>query len=208
VGAALRPLVRVLVVDDHPVVRDGMELLAHTCSTIRIVGYAATAKEALRVAPELNPSLILLDLRLPDMLAPEVIRELRAIVPNAKVVIFTAYPDHPALEAALEAGAYGFLPKDASRTDLVAAIMRTMQPGVAETRRDDGSRRGSGPSIIARREYDVLRRVATGETNHEIASAMNLSPNTVKAYLRNAMQKLDARNRVEAISRAREAGLL
>lgn len=196
------------MVDDHPVVRDGMELLAHTCSTIRIVGYAPTAKEALRIAPELNPCLILLDLRLPDMLAPELIRELRAVVPDAKVVIFTAYPDHPALDAALEAGAYGFLPKDASRTDLVAAILRTMQPGSLEAPREERHHRRGAPSLIARREYDVLRRVATGETNHEIASAMNLSLNTVKAYLRNAMQKLDARNRVEAISRAREAGLL
>ena len=207
-GAALRPLVRVLVVDDHPVVRDGMELLAHSCSTIQIVGYAPSAKEALRIAPAVQPSLILLDLRLPDMLAPELIRELRIVVPDAKVVIFTAYPDHPALDAALEAGAYGFLPKDASRTDLVAAIMRTMQPGAVEAWREDRHPRRGAPSLIARREYDVLRRVATGETNCEIASAMNLSPNTVKAYLRNAMQKLDARNRVEAISRAREAGLL
>lgn len=206
-GAVLKPVVRVLVVDDHPVVRDGMELLAHTCSTVQIVGYAPTGKEAVRIAPAVNPHLILLDLRLPDMLAPELIRELRAVVPGAKVVIFTAYPDHPALDAALEAGAYGFLPKDASRTDLIAAITRTMQPGAAASRDDRHHRRGA-PSVIARREYDVLRRVATGETNHEIASAMNLSPNTVKAYLRNAMQKLDARNRVEAISRAREAGLL
>jgi two-component system, NarL family, nitrate/nitrite response regulator NarL len=201
------PAVRVLVVDDHPVVRDGMELLAHTCSTVRIAGYAATGKEALRIAPAVDPNVILLDLRLPDMLAPELIRELRALVPGARIVIFTAYPDHPALDAALEAGAYGFLPKDASRTDLVAAIARTMQPGAAASPDERHQRRG-GPSPIARREYDVLRRVATGETNHEIASAMNLSPNTVKAYLRNAMQKLDARNRVEAISRAREAGLL
>lgn len=199
---------RVLVVDDHPVVRDGMELLAHTSSSIRIVGYAPSGKEALRIAPAVNPCLILLDLRLPDMLAPELIRELRIVAPSAKVVIFTAYPDHPALDAALEAGAYGFLPKDASRTDLVAAIMRTMQPGAPEDARDGGRLRRGGTALIARREYDVLRRVATGETNHEIASAMNLSPNTVKAYLRNAMQKLDARNRVEAISRAREAGLL
>ena len=133
-GAVLKPVVRVLVVDDHPVVRDGMELLAHTCSTVQIAGYAPTGKEALRIAPAVNPHLILLDLRLPDMLAPELIRELRAVVPNAKVVIFTAYPDHPALDAALEAGAYGFLPKDASRTDLVAAITRTMQPGAARPR--------------------------------------------------------------------------
>jgi DNA-binding NarL/FixJ family response regulator len=99
-------------------------------------------------------------------------------------------------------------PKDASRMDLVAGIMRAMRPQSAEPARDVTSPRRDAHSPIARREYDVLRRLATGETNSEIATAMQLSPNTVKAYLRNLMQKLRARNRVEAISRAREMGLL
>jgi DNA-binding NarL/FixJ family response regulator len=201
-------IVRVLVVDDHPVVRDGVEMLAHTNPNIQIAGYAASGHDALRIAPGLQPDVILLDLRLPDMLAPELIRELRSSVPRAKVVLFTAYPDHPAVGAALEAGAYGMFPKDASRMDLVAGIMRAMRPQSAEPARDVTSLRRDAHSPIARREYDVLRRLATGETNSEIATAMQLSPNTVKAYLRNLMQKLRARNRVETISRAREMGLL
>ena len=201
-------IVRVLVVDDHPVVRDGVEMLARTNPNIQIVGYAATGGDALRIAPELRPDVILLDLRLPDILAPELIRELRASVPFAKVVLFTAYPDHPAVGAALEAGAYGVFPKDATRMDLVAGIMRAMRPDAAIPAREGHSVRRDTHAPIARREYDVLRRLATGETNAEIATAMQLSPNTVKAYLRNLMQKLRARNRVEAISRAREMGLL
>jgi two-component system, NarL family, nitrate/nitrite response regulator NarL len=200
--------VRVLVVDDHPVVRDGVEMLARTNPNIQIAGYAASGHDALRIAPEVRPDVILLDLRLPDMLAPELIRELRVSVPGAKVVLFTAYPDHPAVGAALEAGAYGVFPKDASRMDLVAGIMRAMRPEGAEPAPNGSSLRRDTHSPIARREYDVLRRLATGETNAEIATAMQLSPNTVKAYLRNLMQKLRARNRVEAISRAREMGLL
>jgi DNA-binding NarL/FixJ family response regulator len=200
--------VRVLVVDDHPVVRDGVEMLARTNPNIQIAGYAASGHDALRIAPEVRPDVILLDLRLPDMLAPELIRELRVSVPAAKVVLFTAYPDHPAVGAALEAGAYGVFPKDASRMDLVAGIMRAMRPEGAEPAPNGSSLRRDTHSPIARREYDVLRRLATGETNSEIATAMQLSPNTVKAYLRNLMQKLRARNRVEAISRAREMGLL
>jgi DNA-binding NarL/FixJ family response regulator len=199
--------VRVLVVDDHPVVRDGVEMLAQSCSGIALAGYAASGKEALDIVERAQPHVILLDLRLPDVLAPELIRALRERT-TAKIVLFTAYPDHPAVGAALDAGADGMLPKDASRMDLVEGITRAMRPD------GDGGRRASGPqrrdarSPIARREYDVLRRVATGETNLEIADAMNLSPNTIKAYLRTCMQKLDARNRVEAISRAREMGLL
>ena len=201
-------IVRVLVVDDHPVVRDGVEMLARTNPNLQIVGYAASGSDALRIAPELRPDVILLDLRLPDILAPELIRELRATVPFAKVVLFTAYTDHPAVGAALEAGAYGVFPKDATRMDLVAGIMRAMRPDAAVPQREGYSLRRDTHAPIARREYDVLRRLATGETNSEIATAMQLSPNTVKAYLRNLMQKLRARNRVEAISRAREMGLL
>ncbi len=203
----MSPPVRVLVVDDHPVVRDGVEMLARTHPAIQIAGYAPSGHEGLRLAAALHPDVILLDLRLPDMLAPEIIGALRGCAPRAKVVLFTAYPDHPAVGAALDAGAYGVLPKDATRMDLVAGITRAMQPDGAEPLREPGSRRDAH-SLIARREYDVLRRLATGETNSEIADALQLSLNTVKAYLRTLMQKLHARNRVEAISRARELGLL
>ena len=92
--------------------------------------------------------------------------------------------------------------------DLVAGIMRAMRPDAALPLREGYAQRRDAHAPIARREYDVLRRLATGETNSEIAIAMQLSPNTVKAYLRNLMQKLRARNRVETISRAREMGLL
>ena len=122
-------------------------------------------------------------------------------------MIFTAYPDHPAVCAALDAGACGIVAKDAARTDLAAVIVGAMR-GEETCRITAHAIPNRSAYHGGRREYDVLRRVAIGETNHEIAEAMNLSPNTVKAYLRNLMQKLDARNRVEAISRAREAGLL
>lgn len=197
--------IRVFVVDDHPVVRDGVALLANTSRKIEVVGYAATGKSALEMAGTARPDVILLDLRLPDMLAPELIGALRAIVPFARIVVFTAYPDHPAVRAALEAGACGVVPKDAARTDLVSVITGASLGEEAVVAYHPAAR---PKALVGRREYDVLRRVAIGETNQEIAEAMCLSPNTVKAYLRNLMQKLDARNRVEAISRAREVGLL
>ncbi|HTV92963.1 MAG TPA: response regulator transcription factor [Verrucomicrobiae bacterium] len=203
--AVLAPI-RLLVVDDHPVVRDGVALLATSTRHIELVGYAPNGKAALELAESAAPDVILCDLRLPDMLAPELIALLRRCVPNARIVIFTAYPDHPAVCAALEAGACGIVAKDAARTDLSAVIIGAMQGEELVTVHSSLPNRAR--TMVGRREYDVLRRVAIGETNLEIAEAMNLSPNTVKAYLRNLMQKLDARNRVEAISRAREAGLL
>ena len=204
-GEGVSEVIRVFVVDDHPVVRDGVALLASTSRKIEIVGYAATGKSSLEMVASARPHVILLDLRLPDMLAPELISALRAIVPSARIVVFTAYPDHPAVRAALDAGACGVVPKDAARTDLVSVILGASLSEEAMIAYHPSAR---PKALVGRREYDVLRRVAIGETNQEIADAMCLSPNTVKAYLRNLMQKLDARNRVEAISRAREVGLL
>ena len=198
-------VVRVFVVDDHPVVRDGVAMLADASHRIEIVGYAATGKSAIEQITAAHPHVILLDLRLPDILASELIGVFLRAVPDARIVVFTAYPDHPAVRAALEAGACGVLPTDAARTDLVAVITGAALGDEALVSYQPAQR---AHGLVGRREYDVLRRVAIGETNQEIAAAMCLSPNTVKAYLRNLMQKLDARNRVEAISRAREVGLL
>ncbi len=197
--------IRLMDVDDHPVVRDGVALLSTSTRRIELVGYAPNGKAAIELAASAAPDVILLDLRLPDMLAPELIGVLRRILPEARIVIFTAYPDHPAVCAALEAGACGIVAKDAARTDLAAVIVGAIHG--EESSAVHRSVPNRARTMVGRREYDVLRRVAIGETNQEIAEAMNLSPNTVKAYLRNLMQKLDARNRVEAISRAREAGL-
>ncbi|HEV3154307.1 MAG TPA: response regulator transcription factor [Candidatus Baltobacteraceae bacterium] len=205
-AAVLTRDVGILVVDDHPVVRDGVEMLAQSSRHLRVVGYAATGAAALEIAQGCKPDIILLDVRLPDMLAPDLVRALQLRAPASKIILFTAYPDHPAVTAALEAGAYGVWPKDTARMDLAAAIARTMQQDSPESARDDSPRQRD--TLIARREYDVLRRVARGETNGEIAEAMALSLNTVKTYLRNVMHKLGARNRVEAISKARERGLL
>jgi two-component system, NarL family, nitrate/nitrite response regulator NarL len=204
-GGGMNAPVRVFVVDDHPVVRDGVSMLADASRKIEVVGYAATGKSAVEQIAEAQPHVVLLDLRLPDMLASELIGVFRKAVPHARIVVFTAYPEHPAVRAALEAGACGVIPKDAARTDLVSVIVGAALGDDALVGYQPAQR---AASLVGRREYDVLRRVAIGETNQEIAAAMCLSPNTVKAYLRNLMQKLDARNRVEAISRAREVGLL
>ena len=181
-------------------------MLASSNRRIELVGYASSGKAALELVESAAPDVILCDLRLPDMLAPELIGMLRRAVPDARIVIFTAYPDHPAVCAALEAGACGIVAKDARAPILPRSSWARC--GAKRLPEFEYSLPNRARTMVGRREYDVLRRVAIGETNHEIAEAMNLSPNTVKAYLRNLMQKLDARNRVEAISRAREAGLL
>jgi two-component system, NarL family, nitrate/nitrite response regulator NarL len=205
--------VRVLVVDDHRVVLEGVALLVKSDPTIAVVGDARSADEAIRVARRVRPDVILLDLRLPDMLATEAVPLLRMAAPQARILLFTAYAGHAAVKAAIDAGVDGCLLKDVSDTELVDAVkriargVRMMDPRLAKDTLPGRQKKVPAPSLT-RREYGVLRRVAMGETNPEIAEAMGLSRNTVKAYVQTTLQKLGARNRVEAITRAQEFGLL
>jgi DNA-binding NarL/FixJ family response regulator len=175
------------------------------------VGSAESGRTALERAPQLSPDLVLLDLRLPDMLAPEVVVGLRELVPAARVVVFTAHGDHHGVQAALDAGAHGALLKDAAAIDLVAALRRVLRgERVTDPRLLPGEagRAAQARSGLTRREYEVLRLAAQGRTNPEIAECTGLARNTVKTYLQAALHKLGARNRVEAIGKASEAGLL
>lgn len=205
--------VRVLVVDDHPVVTYGVTLLLRSEPGIVLVGSARTGREALEVVDTLRPDVVLLDLRLPDMLATEVVRRMRGAVPDVRVILFTAYADHAALPEALASGVSGCLLKDVTTADLAAAIHRAHQGLTVTDPRIEGSAGGRLREALyraglTRREYEVLRLVAAGNTNPEIAEELGLARNTVKTYLQSAMGKLGARNRVEAIAKASEARLL
>jgi two-component system nitrate/nitrite response regulator NarL len=202
---------RVMVVDDHPVVRDGVALLLRADPALTVVGGAESGRAALEAAPRLRPDVVLLDLRLPDMLAPEVITGLRRCAPHARVVVFTAHGDHEGVRAALDAGAVGCLLKDAATIDLVRTVRRVLagervvDPRVLDGEIPTGAMARTG---LTRREYEVLRLAAQGRTNPEIAELLGLTRNTVKTYLQSVLQKVGARNRVEAISKASEVGLL
>ncbi len=205
--------VRVLVVDDHPVVVQGVSMLVRDDPRITVVGDARSGADALVAVRELEPDVILLDLRLPDMLASESTRVLLDARPGVEILIFTAHSEHPALQLALSAGARGALLKDVADADLADAILRTAGgERVLDSRfeQDPAAWRAPANSTVdlTRREYEILRRVAMGETNPEIAEALHLSRNTVKTYLQSALHKLGARNRVDAIVKAGEAGLL
>jgi DNA-binding NarL/FixJ family response regulator len=205
--------ISVLVVDDHPIVLDGVRHLVDSTSWITLAGYARTGREAITLAEQTQPDVVLLDLRLPDMLGPEVVRGIQHGAPGAKVLIFTAYPDHAAVEPALAAGAKAVILKDADRADLVDVIRRvgageslgtTATSGETSRRFADKLRR----CALTRREYDILRRISMGQTNPEIAVALGLTRNTVKTYVQSALNKLGARNRIEALNRLSELGLL
>jgi two-component system nitrate/nitrite response regulator NarL len=206
-------VVRVLVADDHPIVVDGVTLALQRTSWLQVAGHARTGAEAITATQRFRPDVVLLDLRMPDMLAPEVISALFAAHLTVKIIIFTAYPEHAALGPALAAGAHGVVVKDTERADLVDVIRRVVagerviltgtgadsQLLLNRKLRDHG---------LTRREYEILRHVAMGETNPEIATALGLTRNTVKTYLQRTLEKLGARNRVEALARANQLGIL
>ncbi|TDD42210.1 response regulator transcription factor [Saccharopolyspora elongata] len=194
--------VRVLVADRHPVVRYGIGLLLGSSCSFTLVGSVGSGRETIEVGAGTHPDVMLLDDRFRDLLAPEIIAELRRRDPHIRTVVFTAVPEHAVVRAAVDAGAHGVLPKDAGRGDITRALLAVARGD----RLPQPPRRQRGP--ITTREYDVLRRAALGQSTTEIAAAMYLSPNTVKGYMQNTLRKLEARNRIEAIAKARGLGLL
>lgn len=197
--------IRVVVVDDHPVVRDGVVTQLDRHGDIRVVGSAADAAAAVRLCAAEKPDVVLLDLRLPDAMAVDVVPRLRAVSPASRVLLFTAFPEHAAVAPSLAAGACGLVVKDASGTVLRDALREVFRTG-----RYDGAETDTAGSAapVTPREYDVLRLVAFGHTNVEIGEQLGLSVNTVKTYLHNVMGKLQARNRAQVIANARAHGLL
>jgi two-component system nitrate/nitrite response regulator NarL len=134
--------ISVLVVDDHPIVLDGVRHLVDSTPWISLAGYARNGREAVTLAEQTQPDVVVLDLRLPDMLGPEVVRSIHHGAPDAKVILFTAYPDHAAVDPALAAGAKAVVLKDADRADLVDVIRRVARRSVrtpARPRRAVGS---------------------------------------------------------------------
>jgi two-component system nitrate/nitrite response regulator NarL len=207
--------ISVLVVDDHPIVLEGVGHLVDSTPWITVTGYASTGREAIVKAEQTQPDVVLLDLRLPDMLGPEVVHGIHRSAPDTKIIIFTAYSEHAAVQPALIAGAKAVVLKDSDRAGLVGIIRR-----VAADEPLDASLSPSPEELsqrltnrlrqyaLTRREYEILRRISMGETNPEIAEVLGLTRNTVKTYVQNALNKLGARNRIEALNRLDELGLL
>lgn len=197
-----RPIA-VLVVDDHPVVGTGVVTLLRG-SRAHVVAYAPSIEQGLSAAREHKPELVLLDVRMGEgLFCVPPVGDLQAAAPRTRIVLFTAFPDHPAVRAAIDAGAVGCLVKDTGRNDLVKAIVSVAEGGSLPKLHEPD------PEVrLSSREYQILVRVSFGETNTEIGRELILAPNTVKTYWQNALDKLGARNRADAIRRAYRAGLL
>lgn len=211
-------LIQVIIVDDHPMFREGVVQTLRAEPDIEIVGEATTSAEAMRLAGELLPDIILLDLAIPGggLRAAEAIS---AASPVAKIIILTASEAEEDVLAALKAGARGYILKGVSGRDLIK-IVRSVHAGEAYVTPSlaasllsemQGGKRGqdqaAGPfDDLTERERQILQKLAAGLSNKEIAQELALSEKTVKHYMTNILQKLQVRNRVEAALLAQKAG--
>jgi DNA-binding NarL/FixJ family response regulator len=214
--------IRLLLVDDQRLMRDGLRTLLELEPDLEVVGEAENGEVALRLFPELSPGVVLMDIRMPVMDGVEATRRLRAENPDAKIIILTTFDDNEYVFEGLRAGALGYLLKDVSGPELAEAI-RTVSAGgsmiepsvarkvVAEFARLAPPTQAAKENLIdplSEREIEILRSVAKGLTNKEIANKLFLAEGTVKNYVTSILQKIGARDRTQAAIRARELGLL
>ena len=213
-------LVRILLADDHAVLRAGLRLMLSSQEGLRVVGEAATGAETLGLAETLQPDLILLDISMPALGGLEALPLLRRIAPHARVLILTMHDDPQYLRQALQNGAAGYVLKKAADTELIAAVRAVLRgelyihPALTRALVEDIlplselAKSTDQWDALSEREQEVLRRVALGFTSAEIASQLCLSAKTVETYRARGMEKLGLRNRAALVRYALHHGLI
>ena len=204
-------MITVMIVDDHPVVRAGLIGILSPEEDLRVVGEASSADEAVTAARTLQPDVVLMDLRMPGGDGVVATAGVLAAAPRARVVVLTTYESDADILRAVEAGAAGYLLKDAGRVDLVTAIRAAargetvLAPSVA-TRLVNRMRRPAAADALSPRELEVLRLVAKGLSNAEIGRELHISEATVKTHLLRTFAKLGVSDRTAAVTTALAAG--
>ncbi|MEV0372341.1 response regulator transcription factor [Streptomyces sp. NPDC050636] len=212
---------RVVVADDQTVVREGIVMLLGLLPGIEVIGSAADGEQAVRMVEELAPDVVLMDLRMPRCDGVEATRRIRVEHPGTQVVVLTTYADDDSLFPALQAGARGYLTKDADGDEIVRAIddvlsgeaglspkiQRRLLDRFAEPVRSLPEPPDEAPDGLTTREVEVLRLVAEGQTNPEIARTLHVSTATVKTHINNLFAKAGLRDRAQAIHYAYRHGL-
>jgi DNA-binding NarL/FixJ family response regulator len=208
--------IRVVIADDHPIVRDGVRALLASLPDMELVGEATTGKEAVRAAVSDRPDVIVMDLSMPDLAGAAATKEIRRVAPDVAVLVLTMHDDDESVFAAMRAGASGYLVKGASQKDIVHAInavaagQAIFGPGVAQrVLRFFADPPAEEPVFphLSPREREVLDLIANGLSNAAIAARLSLSIKTVGNHTSAIFAKLQVAGRSEAIIRARDAGL-
>jgi DNA-binding NarL/FixJ family response regulator len=211
-------LIRVLIADDHTVVRDGLSGILSRQPDFEVVGEAANGAEAVDLTRRLEPDVVLMDLRMPVMDGVEAMLQIAAAGLSARFLVLTTFDTDEYIFRAIEAGAKGYLLKDASREDLFRAVRAIhageslIQPAVAARVLDRFAQMsrsaGRADEALSGRELDVLREMAQGRPNKEIALKLAISENTVKTHISSIFQKLDVGDRTGAVTRALQLGYI
>ena len=212
-------MIRVLIVDDHQVVREGLRTILDTVEDFELVGEAGDGAEAIRLAAELAPDVILMDLRMPGVGGIEAIQAIKAAGPSPEIVILTTYDDDELILRGLRAGARGYLLKDVDRKVLFESIRAAhrgellLSPGVANTvlthlEAPDSATTRAPDQILSQRELEVLELMVEGAPNKQIAARLAIAERTVKAHVTNIFNKLGAGSRAEAVAIALKSGLI
>lgn len=207
---------RVILVDDHDLVRAGTRQYLERAENIVVVGEAGNHVQAKQIISDEQPDLVFMDIKMPEQGGIEITRWVRTKYPNIKVVMLSAYDDDPYIMAALDAGANGYVLKNTSPAKLITAVETVMEGGSALdpaiTTKVMGlltsSRQDTDSADLSDRELEVLRLTAKGLTNREIGQALSISNRTAQGHLRKIFNKLDVNSRTEAVTKAISLGLM
>jgi DNA-binding NarL/FixJ family response regulator len=210
-------VIRVVIADDQRAVREGLAMLVAPTDGIEVVGTAANGVEAVALTNDLRPDVVLMDLRMPEMEGAEATRTIRTTLPNTHVLVLTTYADDDSLFPALQAGAHGYLTKDASAEEIERAIRAVadghthLDPAIQQrliaAALTATARESTLPDELTAREVEVLKLIAAGLSNAEIAAALVVSAATVKTHINHVFQKTGTRDRAQAVRYAYEHGL-
>jgi two-component system, NarL family, response regulator NreC len=206
---------KILLADDHVLVRQGFKMILSAQSDFEIVGEAGNGREVLELAQKLQPDLVIMDVTMPELNGIEATRRLSDVAPRARVLALSMHKDAVYVREILRAGARGYLLKDSADADLIAAVRSIakgeawLSPAVSDAVLTDYRRHVSDPlDLLTSREREVLQMIAEGKTNKEIATSLNLSVYTVEAHRGRVMEKLNLHSTGELVRFALRAGLI
>jgi len=209
--------IKVLITDDHPVVREGLSAMLSKEHDIQVVGEAENGVEAIEKARALQPDVVLMDLRMPELDGVEAMRQIRVKNLDMKFIVLTTYDNDEYIFKGIEAGARAYLLKDAPREELFKAIRAVykgeslIEPAAASKVLDrfaELSREAQAPNVISERELEVLNLIAKGAANKLIAATLSIGESTVKTHIQSIFQKLGVGDRTEAVTQAIKKGII
>ena len=208
--------IRTLIVDDHPVTRDGLRSALELNDEVTIVGEAASGEEAVERVAETQPDIVFMDVRMAGMGGIEATRKIREATPSTRVILFTVDESRSSISDAIQAGVSGYLLKDSSADELVDAARKAMEgkavihPQLTRAFIEEVQLTDDRPDAkpLSRREKEILQKVAFGATTREVAMDLGISPHTVKTHLERIFEKLGANDRAQAVAIAIRSGLV